>query len=192
GTGEADVAAETDPVARLTLVKRLRSDVEVLFSQNLRDASGITWLVTWKPIRRVEARLLQRDDRSMAYECRHAVVFGASPSPTGGRTPSPTVAATTVTADDPTLQDALADVLRLDEGDAFDFYRWQEDRDRVARWLYDRRYYEHRVVARRETADGQDGPVVSLSYDVQTGPRGELEVHGATLGEDVRARMREA
>ncbi len=192
GTGEADVAAETDPVARLTLVKRLRSDVEVLFSQNLRDASGITWLVTWKPIRRVEARLLQRDDRSMSYEFRHEVVFGASPSPTGGRTPSPTVAATTVTADDPTLQDALADVLRLDEGDAFDFYRWQEDRDRLARWLYDRRYYEHRVVARRDVGDGPDGPVVALRYDVQAGPQGRLEVEGASLGDAALARMREA
>ncbi len=190
--GEVDVAAETDPVARLTLVKRLHSDVEVLFSQNLRDASAITWLVTWRPLRRVEARLLQRDDRSMSYEFRHEIVFGATPSRSGSRETKPEVTGVTLTVDDPTLHDGLTGVLRLDEGDAFDFYRWQEDRDRLARWLHARRYYEHRVVARRETADGQDGPVVSLSYDVQTGPRGELEVHGATLGEDVRARMREA
>lgn len=192
GAGEVDVAAETDPVARLTLVKRLHSDVEVLFSQNLRDASAITWLVTWKPFRRVEARLLQRDDRSMSYEFRHEVVFGAAPSRTRSRETAPTVSAVTIAVSDPALHDALEDELKLDAGDRFDFYRWQDDRDRLANWLHDHRYYEHRVAARRDVTDGADGPVVSLTYDVLPGPRGTLEIHGVTLASNVVARMREA
>src|SRR5690606_39231801 len=106
-TGEIDLAAETDPVSRLTLAKRLRSNVEVTFSQNLRDANEITWLVSWRPFRRVEVRLLQRDDRSMAYEFRHEVVFGAPrASPRSRETPI-RVRAVEVMSSDPALTDAL-------------------------------------------------------------------------------------
>lgn len=193
GSGEVDVAAETDPVARLTLVKRLRSNVEVLFSQNLRDASAITWLITWKPLRSTELRLLQRDDRSMSYEFRHEVVFGAPPSVPRSREVVPRVASVSVSVgDDQVLSKRLRDRLSLDEGDRFDFYRWQDDRDRLAAWLYRERYFEHRVTARRDVRDGDRGPLVDLTYDIRPGPQGTLEVRGVTFESEVLDRMREA
>lgn len=191
-TGDVDIAAETDPVARLTLAKRLRSDVEVVFSQNLRDATAITWLVTWTPFRRTEVRLLQRDDRSTSYEFRHQVVFGAPPAPPRVRETPTRVRTVEVVAPDEAVRRGLAQRLHLDPGDRFDFYRWQDDRDRLEAWLRAERYHEHRVVARRETADGDKGPVVDLRYEVTTGPRGRLDVVGATVGADVLARMRDA
>lgn len=191
-TGDVDVAAETDPVARLTLAKRLHADVGVLYSQNLRDASEITWLVTWTPFRRIELRLLQRDDRSMSYEFRHEVVFGAPVIDTPGRETPPRVREVDVVAGDPALRDALLRQLRLDTGDRFDFYRWQDDRDRLDAWLHEARHYEHRLTARRHVDDGEDGPVVDLRYEVTPGPRATLAVDGAALDVDTLERMREA
>ena len=191
-TGDVDVAAETDPVARLTLAKRLRANVEVVYSQNLRDASEITWLVTWTPFRRIELRLLQRDDRSTSYEFRHEVVFGAPPSEPVTRETPPRVRAVEVVTPDAAMRDALLRQLRLDVGDRFDFYRWQDDRDRLEAWLRDARHYEHRLTARRAVDDGDDGPVVDLRYEVTPGPRGTLVVEGTAFDDDTRARMRDA
>ncbi len=191
-TGDADIAAETDPVARLTLAKRLPSNVEVVFSQNLRDASEITWLITWAPFRHTELRLLQRDDRSMSYEFRHEVVFGAPPAPPRVRETPTRVRSVNVVASDPVVTQGLERRLKLAPGDRFDFYRWQDDRDRMDAWMRSERYYEHRVIARRTTIEGAEGPLVDLRYDVTPGPRARLEVVGATLDAGVLERMREA
>lgn len=192
GSGEIDVAAETDPVARLTVAKRVGDHVELVYSQNLRDASEITWLVTWKPFRRTEVRLLQRDDRSTSYEFRREVVFGAPSTPRRSRPTPVRVRAVHLVAGDDAMRAALQQRLSLDAGSTFDFYRWQRDRDRLEGWLNERGYYEHRIVARRETADQDGRPVVDLRYEVTPGPRATLAVNGADLSSSELDRMRQA
>src|SRR5690606_33938452 len=50
------LGTDSDPSTRLTLAKNLSRDVELIVSQSLRDTGDITWIASYRPIRRVEVR----------------------------------------------------------------------------------------------------------------------------------------
>ncbi len=85
-------------------------------------------------------------------------------------------------------------LLKIDEGDRFDFYDWQDDRDRLSRWLLDNGYYEGRVVARRNPPTpppmgATEQSPVDLSYIIETGPRTELTITGIEVPDKVRRQL---
>ena len=57
------LATNTDPSARLTVAKDLRRDVEVVFSQSLRESGDITWIAIYRPLRNIELRGTTEDDK---------------------------------------------------------------------------------------------------------------------------------
>ena len=76
--------------------------------------------------------------------------------------------------------------LRLTRGDRFQFADWQRDRDRLEELYRSRGFYEARIRARRLPDDAAG---VVLEYTIERGPETRLEVRGAALPEDVRARI---
>ena len=59
------VAEDLDPGTRLTMSKRIRSNVEVILSQDLRQNGGLSAIINYRPIRNVELRaILARQLRS--------------------------------------------------------------------------------------------------------------------------------
>ncbi|HEY6509591.1 MAG TPA: POTRA domain-containing protein, partial [Vicinamibacterales bacterium] len=176
------IAAEVNPAQRLTISRRI-TNVEVTLSQNLSDQGRFTWIFAYSPTRPVELRVLSRDDRSRSYELRHDLSFGgvARPAPSrdeGARAAS-RVSGVQVTGD---LRYPAAEVqgtLDLRAGDRFDFYRWQEDRDRLRRFYLDRHHLEVRISARR--VESAEGDRVALEYDVQAGPIAHLEITGHSV-----------
>src|SRR5690606_28792219 len=80
--------------------------------------------------------------------------------------------------DDQTLLAAL-DMQPLDR---FDFFDWQEDRDRLERFYHDEGFMEATIAAERETSTGPDGvEQVALTYRIVQGPRTMLRFEGASL-----------
>ena len=69
------ISGDVDPAARLTLAKRLGSNVELVFSQNLAD-EGFTWITSYFGPFGLSWRLLVLDDQSRSYDsgtsCRSA------------------------------------------------------------------------------------------------------------------------
>jgi outer membrane protein insertion porin family len=189
------LSSDTNPAQRLTFSKRVFSDLEVIFSQSLRESGDITWVVSWQPISGLELRFVQLDEEDKSYEVRHDISFG------GGvkrqrvkRRKIEEVNRVDVTAGGAMTEAQARELLKLDPGDRFDFYDWQNDRDRMQRWLREHRYYEARLVARRDptVAPPLDSKVVSpvtLSYAVETGPRTELVVVGVNPPKEVRERL---
>jgi hypothetical protein len=79
GTGTPDVrldtglvAAETNPGARLTFGKQIRSRWDVVFFSSLQDSGGLTWIVGYK----------KRDPGSISGSCRSTAATGCTPSAT--------------------------------------------------------------------------------------------------------------
>ncbi|MGE3471433.1 MAG: translocation/assembly module TamB domain-containing protein [Vicinamibacterales bacterium] len=186
------LATDSDPAARLTVSKRLRRDVEIVFSRSLRDANDITWIAIYRPIRAIELRTTTLDDNARSYEFRHEVTFGGpGRRPAPARTPPPRIVRVDITGVDD--GEALAARLRLHEGDRFDFYRWQQDKDRLAADFHDRGYLEADVRATRTPVeDAPDGPAIALAYAIDRGPETSIVVEGASLPGGVLDRMREA
>jgi outer membrane protein assembly factor BamA/autotransporter translocation and assembly factor TamB len=168
------VANETDPAARLTFGKNVGRGTQVVFSQSLRESGALTWIVSYAPRSPVELRAVSLDSGDRLYDFRHDVVFGRA-RPAGTRKPPPPSRVAGVRISGAGADEkALRGRLRLDAGDRFSFFRWQDDRDRLEGFYHDRDHAEARVTTRRSDQDAG----IEIGYDVHPGPRTTVAIEG--------------
>lgn len=188
------ISADTDPSARLTVSKQLKRDVELVFSQSLRDNNDLTWIAIYRPLRVIELRATTQDNNARTYEFRHELNIGGratSRNAAIARAPEPRVSAVRWAGSPGFAEAELRGRLKLTEGDRFDFYRWQQDRDRLAAFYHDRGYFEVRIRATRDRIDSAAGePTLALIYNVERGPATSIVVEGATLSGRVVSEMK--
>lgn len=178
------VATETDPASRLTFGKKVTNDVEIVFSQSLRQSGGLTWIISYAPRRNIELRAVSHDNTNRTYDFRHDLSLGGpavSPEQTPRRAPA-RILAVRFTGDAGANTERLLDELTLLPGDRFDFFRWQDDRGRLEAFFHSNGYLEARVRASRSGPDGdQTAPRLTLTYDIDRGPRTTLKIEGYAL-----------
>jgi outer membrane protein assembly factor BamA/autotransporter translocation and assembly factor TamB len=171
------VAARVDPTARLTFGKSVGRDVDIAFSQGLRDADAQTWIVDYRPFRQVEFRFVSDDENLRSYEFRHDVSFGgatlAAPAVAVDARRRQEVAAVTISGTASVAEDRVRGVLDLEPGDEFDFALWQRDRDRVEALLRGQGFCEARVTS-RHSGDRS----VALAYSIVEGPSCAIDLSG--------------
>jgi outer membrane protein assembly factor BamA/autotransporter translocation and assembly factor TamB len=178
----ADLASETDPTSRVTFGKSLGGNLDVTLSQSLVESNAQTWIVDYLPVRRIALRFVQDDEDLRSYEFRHDLTFGNAPNAvrsgnTSREVKQPRVAAVHLAGDLRAPEAEVRDVLRLNEGDRFDFIDWQEDRDRLERFYQRRQHWAARIsTTRAESAEG-----VELTYTIDAGPETYIRVMGVTL-----------
>ncbi len=202
------IAMEANPGSRLTFGKSLGTDVDVTFSQSLRQSGGLIWIIAYTPLRQLELRLVSNGDISRSYEFRHDLQFGRArvmlPAAIDARAPAvpraapPTVASVQMTGADAAGQRALERRLSLRAGKRFDFEAWRRDRERIAAYYQERGFREVRVGARREedhagrAGGAERAETIVLEYAIDRGPETRLDVQGFRLSRDVTARVYEA
>ncbi len=196
GAADLDlVSKDVSTAQHLTVMKSLGSSFDLIFSDNLEDGS-VTWVLVWKPTVAQEVRASSVEDGTRTLEFRRSLVFGPgtpggarSGRRTGSTQPRPIVESVGITGT-PGFSDAtLAGTLELAAGDRFDVRRWIEDRHRLERFYLDRGYHRVRIApTRREAADRAS---VSLTYDIERGPRTIIEAVGDPLPGEVLDAMYE-
>ena len=189
------VAAETDPGTRLTFGKNVSRDIQLVFSQSLKESGALTWIVNYAPRRDLELRGVVLDDNDRSYEFRHAVRFGDAPRTAAVGTDARVAAAelprvsSVEFAGTMHFEDAvLRDQLDIAVGDRFEFYGWQRDQDRLERYYHDRGYREVRIRERRNEEEG----AVRLVYEIDSGPIATLVIDGYDPPGDVRGALLDA
>ena len=197
GTEDLDlVSSDVDPATRLTVSKRLGTRFELVLSENLEENES-TWIVIYRPVSGYEFRLSSSESTKQAIEFRQEITFG--PGVSTRTRPRATAAVqdkvrSVALAGEPgfSAEQVLAGT-KLREGDRFEFRAWLEDRDRIARFYWDRDYYTSRVVPMRTAAEseGKERPV-DLQYRIARGRRTVLEVTGYAGGDDLLDRLRQA
>ncbi|HXG87285.1 MAG TPA: translocation/assembly module TamB domain-containing protein [Vicinamibacterales bacterium] len=185
------IANETDPSTRLTLSKRLRSDVELILSQSLRESGGLSAIVSYKPRRNVEIRAVSRDNLDRSVALRHEITFGgADAAAVAAANAQPEVAEVTMSGEPGRPTSELLGIVKLDPGDDFAFHEWQKDIDRLREDYHDRGFYEVRVRGTRDVSE--NGETVDLDYRIEPGPLAELIIEGHPLEKDLEEDLREA
>ncbi|OFW39126.1 MAG: hypothetical protein A3F70_11305 [Acidobacteria bacterium RIFCSPLOWO2_12_FULL_67_14] len=187
-----EVAIELDPATRMTFGKSLGSEVDITFSQSLRESDAQTWIVEYLPVRGLELRLVSDDDDFRSYGFRHDLSLGGAPRsaarPSSAARESLRVASVTIAGDPALPETRIRDLLRLQPGDRFNFGAWQDDRDRLEA-LYRREHHlAARVSARR--SDGADG--VALTYEIAAGPLTIVTLIGIDAGSALMGRLESA
>lgn len=183
------IIEDADPTTRLTLSKRLRPEVEVVLSQDLRQSGAISAVVSYKPVRGVELRATSRDNTDRAYGVRHDISFGGAVPARSARRVLGDVSAVRFVGAPPEDEAALHALLRLTPGRPFDFIRWRDDAERLREWYRRRDRLEARVRASR--TDEPDGRI-ALVYRVERGPRTELIVEGMPVSGRLRGQLESA
>ncbi len=189
------VSSDVDPALRLTVSKRLGRRFELVLSDNLDD-DELTWVIIYRPRPGLEFRAVSRDNVEYSGEFRQEIFFGpgvsAPRAPPRPRVATERVAEVTISG---APGFAAADVLSatsLQAGDAFDFARWLEDRERIARHYQQHGYFSARVVPTRRPLDAEGGQRrVSLDYRVTRGPHTVLSVIGYACPQEVEERLRQ-
>jgi outer membrane protein assembly complex protein YaeT len=193
------ISGDVNPATRLTLSKRLRSNVEVVFSQNLAD-EGFTWITNYFGRYGLSGRALLLDDQSWAFEFRHEPPIGAGRARPRPRLPEPRIAAVRIAGTPGFPANEVRRQLRLTEGDRFTFGAWQRDRDRLERFYHGQDFLEARIRARRLPADPAGNPAsnepgkpsddkVLLEYAITRGPTTRFIIRGATVPDALRDRI---
>ena len=166
------IAGEKDPGSRLTITKNFTRRVEVVLSQDLSGSGKLSWVATWRPRRAIAFRVVSLDNRDATFEFSQELSFGgtaASRQVRQRRLREEVVGVSFSGAGAETEAPALRAVLKLKPGKRFDFYQWQDDRDRLVRYFHDRQFYEARVSAkRRDVKDKEGNGSVELQY--KSGP----------------------
>jgi len=81
------VASDTDPASRLTFGKQVTHNVEVVFSQSLKDSGKLTWIIGYRPKSNVELRFVSQDNEQLIYDFQHSVIVAATPPRKPRRSP---------------------------------------------------------------------------------------------------------
>lgn len=183
------IAEDIDPSTRLTLSKRLRSDVEVILSQDLQRSGGLSAVISYRPWRNIELRGTQRDNTDRAYALRHELSFGGARQPAETRRELPEVATVDLEGAPAPDEPALRRELKVREGKRFDFVRWREDIERLGAWYHTRGFLQARIRAsRNEQPDGR----LALLYRVTPGPHTEIVVEGTPVSSKLRQTLERA
>ena len=173
------VASETDPSSRLTFGKQVTRTVEVVFSQSLKDSGKLTWILGYRPRPNVELRVVSEDNDGRIYDFRHDVTIGggavsSAPVPA----PAARVASVNFSGTPGVPEPELRRSLRLTAGKTFDFFQWQEDRDRLEAALRKDGHFEARVSARRSDLHATTTAGVDLTYVINRGPQTIVDISG--------------
>ncbi len=181
----ADLASETDPTSRVTFGKSIGRNLDVTLSQSLVESNAQTWIVDYLPVRQIALRFVQNDEELKSYEFRHDLTFGNAPhairsGDASREVKQPRVSAVRLMGNLLFPEMQVRGVLRLKEGDRFDFINWQEDRDRVERFYQRQQHWAARVTTTR--AESGDG--IALTYTIDAGPETRIQVMGVSLSKN--------
>jgi len=185
------IATETDPSSRLTLSKRLRPDVELTLSQSLRESGDLSTILSYKPRKNIEIRAANRENVDRSIALRHEITFGASGTlPVEAEGPPQKISSVTITGDPNKPEAELLKRLKLEPGDTFDFYKWQQDLDTIRDDYHKRNYYEARVRGIRQPSE--DNLTVALEDRIEPGPIADLVLEGHPLEPELVEQIRQA
>ncbi|HEX2462647.1 MAG TPA: translocation/assembly module TamB domain-containing protein, partial [Vicinamibacterales bacterium] len=180
-----------DPTNRVTFGKNVAPNLDLTFSQSLRDSDAQTWIIDYLPLRGLNVRVVSDDADLRSYGLRHDIAFGTRAPAIEARPPErPTlrVATVDVSGDLALPEMRVRATLRLRPGETFDFAEWQTDRDRLESLYRSEGYFTARVTARRM----EQGESVALEYTIAAGPRTVIAVMGIDLGSALRSRLETA
>lgn len=184
------VATETDPTTRLTLSKQVNANLEIILSQSLTESGALTAIISYKPRRNIEVRATSRDNIDRSIAVRHEITFGGAGTPTIQARVQPIVSSVTIVGAPADSETQIRSDLRIDEGDRFDFHRWQRDVDDIRKRFIEQGYFEVRVRATREESPDQE--TVALTHAIEVGPRTRLVIEGHPLHENLVEELEEA
>jgi|GEM_PF-839897 len=176
------VSTEENPGARITVGQHIRSDTELIFSQDLKDAQNQTWILNYNPIRDINLQGVKRDDNEYSFALRHELRFGMDEKrlqmPGDRSLKKELIIGEVAFKGNLGLPEKkIRSLMKLGKGKRFDFYKLQEKLDRVHKFYLKNNFLSYALDTKREEENGR----VNITFNIEAGPKIFLKYQGADI-----------
>jgi outer membrane protein assembly complex protein YaeT len=182
------VGSETDPGVRFSLGRAITEDLFLTYSIGLDDPEEQLWIVDYDLPKRLKLRAIREDGNEYTGGISQVAVFDlherSRPKRLNQRARAKIVSVATE-GPLPLPPETVAEALRLEAGDDYDYWQAREEAERLTSVLRDASYRSARVTPMTIPEDAGRRDPVSLIYEIDTGPRVFLELRGENLPADL-------
>jgi outer membrane protein assembly complex protein YaeT len=176
------VSTEENPEARITIGQHLTQDLELVFSQDLKDARNRTWIVNYNPFKSFNIQGIKRDDNALNLALRQEIQFGLKPAPQ--ENPAEKSSKKNLILENIRLEgeinlpeSVIYKRLKLKKGKKLDFARFQAALERIRKLYRKSDYLSFSLTAKRIESDGR----LDLVLHIDSGPKILLEYEGDSV-----------
>ncbi len=184
------IAAQENPESRLTVGRDIARNLQLVFSQGLRESEQRTFMLDYRPLENLNLRAVKQDNDSYQFGVLHELRFGLKQERTG---PVLAAGAKGALIDKIDLGGELGlprrtvmKRLKLKEGKRFDYFAFRKDLERLEKLYLENGFLEYGVDDRKEEVDGR----AVLTYRISAGPRVRLVFSGAEISPSTAAGAR--
>ena len=186
------IAAEENPRARITVGQHVSRDVELVYSQDLKDAQNRMWIVNYNPTTNVNLQGIKRDENEYTVGIQHDLKFGSpgtkKPRESGAVTPElQSLSQVDSSGEKTALDKKIRSLMKLREDKRFDPLVLQKDLENIKEY-YKKKHHLNAVVRADKRQEGKN---VSLSLYIDPGPKIFVQFKGAKISPKFRNQVKD-
>ncbi len=176
------VSAQENPRARVTVGQHITRTIELIFSQDLKDARNRTWIMNYNPLQKVNLQGVKRDNNEYNFALRHELLFGFDKkrkkiSRDRLKKESFIIEKILFEGNLSLEEKKIRSKLDLAEGRRFNFHKFQESLSRIKRFYRKNNYLSCSINTKKEEKDSR----LNLIFRIESGPKIFLEYQGADI-----------
>jgi outer membrane protein assembly complex protein YaeT len=176
------IAPQENPEARITIGQQIASDLELIFSQGLRETDERTIILDYNPVRNLNLRGIKQDNNAYQFSTTHELRFGLKKQELIGP-------AYSIEKKGPPIKDiefqgrmglsrkSIAKQLKLKPGKHFDFFVLQRGLERIKKLYLKNNYLEFELDYEKKEVEDK----VTLILHISAGPKVFLRLRGAEI-----------
>jgi outer membrane protein assembly complex protein YaeT len=179
------IASKNNPGARLTVGQRLTSNLELILSQDLKQAQNRSWILDYTPFTNLTIQGIKQDNEQYSAALMHDIRFRLGSVGSGSKTrvvkkSSPKlvkVGDIRFNGDIGIPGSTLQSTLKLQKGRTFNYFKFQADLERLRNLYLKNNYLWADIKPKRLKDNGK----TSIIYTIDAGPQIFLEFRGSVL-----------
>lgn len=176
------IAPQENPEARITVGQQITSDLELIFSQGLRETDERTIILDYNPVKNLNLRGIKQDNNAYQFSTTHELRFGLKKEELVGPAYSieqkgPLIREVEFQGQTGLPEKNIIRRLRLKPGRRFDFFVFQRDVERIKKLYLENNYLEYKLDYQKKESEGK----VTLILRILSGPKVFLRVGGAEI-----------
>ncbi len=187
------VSPQQSPEARITIGQHLARDLQLIFSQGLRDSNNRIIILNFEPLRNFNFQALHQQSDVYRFSFQNQLHFGPS---TLGSLPLEYLIAqkpleigrVELSGDLGFPEKTVRKRLSLKEGKRFDFFSYRKDVQKLRDLYRKSGHLQAAIRAARET----DGGRINISFGIQAGPRVEIHSQGLRIPRSLQETLERA
>lgn len=173
------IASQDNPEARITISQYVTPELELVYSQGLRETNERTIILNYNPLKNLNLRGIKQDSDAYQVGAMHEIRFGLKKSQQMGpeyriARKGPVIQRVEFDGLSPSSEKYITQRLKLKSGKKYDFFTLQKDLNRIKNYCLKNNFLEFKLDYQKK----ENNSSLNLIYDLSLGPWVRLQVSG--------------